>query len=135
MGQTAAADIATIGRISSVPAILQVISELTGLRFAAVARVIEDSWSSTIQSTMESFARMLALQIEAEENLQRTEAVLIKEHQTAELREQFIAVLGHDLRNPLFAISAGAEMLLRKLSDPANEQQGTTFTFSLPSQS
>jgi signal transduction histidine kinase len=23
-------------------------------------------------------------------------------------------VLGHDLRNPLFAISAGAEMLLRK---------------------
>ena len=43
MGQTAAADIATIGRISAVPAILQVIRELTGLRFAAVARVTEDS--------------------------------------------------------------------------------------------
>jgi signal transduction histidine kinase len=211
MGQTAAADIATIGRISAVPAILRVISELTGLRFAAVARVNEDSWtacavldrldfglkvgdeldlvstlcneirqghhsvvidkasedplyrdhhtpqtyqfesyiavpilrtdgrffgticaldpnpaplkSSTIQSTMESFARMLALQIEAEETLQQTEAALVKERQTAELREQFIAVLGHDLRNPLFAISAGAEMLLRKLSDPANEQR------------
>jgi signal transduction histidine kinase len=79
--------------------------------------------SSTILSTMESFARMLALQIEADENLQRTEAALIKERQTAELREQFIAVLGHDLRNPLFAISAGAEMLLRKVSDPANEQR------------
>ncbi|RON34066.1 histidine kinase [Pseudomonas frederiksbergensis] len=211
MGQTAAADIATIGRISAVPAILRVISELTGLRFAAVARVTEDSWtacavldrldfglkvgdeldlvstlcneirqghhsvvidkasedplyrdhhtpqtyqfesyiavpilrtdgrffgticaldpnpaplkSSTILSTMESFARMLALQIEAEETLQQTEAALVKERQTAELREQFIAVLGHDLRNPLFAISAGAEMLLRKLSDPANEQR------------
>ncbi|MDR8364917.1 GAF domain-containing sensor histidine kinase [Pseudomonas sp. JL3] len=211
MGQTAAADIATISRISAVPAILQVISELTGLRFAAVARVTEEAWTacavldrldfglqvgdemdpvstlcnevrqghhsvvidkasedpryrdhhtprtypfesyiavpisrtdgrffgtlcaldpnpaplkaSTIQSTMESFARMLALQIETEENLQRTEAAQIKKRQTAELREQFIAVLGHDLRNPLFAISAGAEMLLRKVSDPANEQR------------
>ncbi|MGX1184382.1 signal transduction histidine kinase [Pseudomonas sp. F-14 TE3623] len=211
MGQTAAADITTISRISAVPAILQVISELTGLRFAAVARVTEEAWtacavldrldfglqvgdeldlvstlcneirqghhsvvidkasedplyrdhqtphtyqfesyiavpilrtdgrffgticaldpnpaplkSSTIQSTMESFARMLALQIEADENLQRTEAARIKERQTAELREQFIAVLGHDLRNPLFAISAGAEMLLRKVSDPANERR------------
>ncbi|MFJ7111346.1 ATP-binding protein [Pseudomonas sp. NPDC098740] len=211
MGQAAAADIATIGRISAVPAILQVIRELTGLRFAAVARVTEESWtacavldqlnfglqvggeldlvttlcheirqthhsvvidkasedplyrdhhtprlyqfesyiavpifrtdgrffgtlcaldpnpaplkSSTIQSTMESFARMLALQIESEENLQKTEAALRQERETAELREQFIAVLGHDLRNPLFAISAGAEMLLRKLPDPANQQR------------
>jgi len=209
MMQTAAADIATIGRISAVPAILQVIRELTGLRFAAVARVTEDSWtacavldqldfglqvggeldvvttlcheiraahtsvvidkasedplyrdhhtprlykfesyisvpvfrtdgrffgticaldpnpaqlkSSSIQSTMESFARMLALQIEAEENAQRTETALLQERETAELREQFIAVLGHDLRNPLFAISAGAEMLLRKHPDPAIE--------------
>ena len=32
----------------------------------------------------------------------------------AELREQFIAVLGHDLRNPLAAISAGARILHRR---------------------
>jgi len=70
---------------------------------------------------MESFARMLALQIEAEENAQLTETALLQERETAELREQFIAVLGHDLRNPLFAISAGAEMLLRKHPDPAIE--------------
>ena len=35
------------------------------------------------------------------------------ERQTAELREQFIAVLGHDLRNPLSSISAGVNLLLR----------------------
>lgn len=35
------------------------------------------------------------------------------ERETAELREQFIAVLGHDLRNPLAAISAGARILQR----------------------
>jgi len=33
------------------------------------------------------------------------------EHENAELREQFIAVLGHDLRNPLAAINAGTRML------------------------
>ena len=35
------------------------------------------------------------------------------ERETAELREQFIAVLGHDLRNPLAAISAGVRILQR----------------------
>ena len=34
--------------------------------------------------------------------------------QTAELREQFIAVLGHDLRNPLASIGAGARMLRQR---------------------
>lgn len=204
-----AADIATIGRISAVPAMLQVISDMTGLRFAAVARVTDDTWtacavldqlefglgvggeldlttticheirgshvsvvidkasedplyhdhhtpriyhfesyisvpvfrtdgrffgticaldpnpaplrSSSIQSTMESFARVLSLQIEAEEALQHTEAQLQEERSTAELREQFIAVLGHDLRNPLFAINFGAERLLRKHPDPATD--------------
>jgi sigma-B regulation protein RsbU (phosphoserine phosphatase) len=38
---------------------------------------------------------------------------LASERETAELREQFIAVLGHDLRNPLAAISAGARLLQR----------------------
>jgi sigma-B regulation protein RsbU (phosphoserine phosphatase) len=38
---------------------------------------------------------------------------LRSERETANLREQFIAVLGHDLRNPLAAISAGARLLQR----------------------
>ena len=204
-----AADIATIGRISAVPAMLKVISDMTGLRFAAVARVTDNSWTacavldqldfgltvggelelttticheirgshvsvvidkasedplyqhhhtprqyqfesyisvpvfrtdgsffgticaldpnpahlrdSTIQTTMESFARLLSLQIEAEELSQRTAAQLQEERSTAELREQFIAVLGHDLRNPLFAINFAAERLLRKHPDPATD--------------
>ena len=36
-----------------------------------------------------------------------------------ELREQFIAILGHDLRNPLQAIFAVGDMLERKVTDPA----------------
>lgn len=42
-----------------------------------------------------------------------TQEVLRLEHETSELREQFIAVLGHDLRNPLASISAGTRILDR----------------------
>lgn len=45
------------------------------------------------------------------------EAREIAERQ-ARFREQFIAILGHDLRSPLAAIVAGAHMLLRKGLDP-----------------
>lgn len=45
---------------------------------------------------------------------------LASERETSELREQFIAVLGHDLRNPLASISAGARILGR---DATTEKQ------------
>jgi signal transduction histidine kinase len=45
----------------------------------------------------------------AEEGLKREEA----QRQTALFREQFLAILGHDLRNPLNAISGNAGLLLR----------------------
>jgi signal transduction histidine kinase len=202
------ADIATIGRINAVPAILQVICETTGMQFAAVARVTDNSWTacavldtlgfglnvgddldvattlchevktthrtividkasedeqycrhhtpklyrfesyisvpvvrsdgrffgticaldpapaalkgSAIVAMMASFARLLAIQIESEEKAQHTERALREERALAEVREQFIAVLGHDLRNPLFAITAGAELLTQRLDDDKN---------------
>jgi signal transduction histidine kinase len=207
MRHSIAEDVATIGRISAVPAILQVISETTGMGFAAVARVTDSSWTacavldklgfglqpggelelttticheiqtshlhepviidhvseddhyrlhhtprlykfqsyiavpvflsdgsffgticaldpkpaqlknSPIESLMTSFARLLAIQIEAEEKLEQVKADLRAEREVAEWREQFIAVLGHDLRNPLFAITASAELLLRRALD------------------
>ncbi|MFJ7836439.1 DUF2254 family protein, partial [Methylobacterium sp. NPDC097213] len=41
-------------------------------------------------------------------------ATLVDERVTAELREQFIAVLGHDLRNSLASIDSGAKLLARE---------------------
>ncbi|MGV6397052.1 sensor histidine kinase [Pseudomonas caspiana] len=207
MRQSIAEDVAMIGRISAVPAILQVISETTRMGFAAVARVTDSSWTACavldklnfglqpggelelttticheiqasqlhesviidcvseddkyrlhhtpqlykfqsyisvpvflsdgsffgticaldpkpanlkntpIESMMISFARLLAIQIEAEESLERAREDLRVEREVSEWREQFIAVLGHDLRNPLFAITASAELLLRKPLD------------------
>lgn len=199
-------DLSIIGRIGAVPAILQIILDTTGQRFAAVARVTDDDWiacavldrvdfglqvggeldvTSTLckevhasrtpividkvsedprychhptprqygfesyvsmpivlgdgsffgtlcaldplpaalnqpktLAMMESFARLLGVQLEAERQLQQTRTALADEQETAELREQFIALLGHDLRTPLFSISASAELLQRKSQDP-----------------
>jgi sigma-B regulation protein RsbU (phosphoserine phosphatase) len=49
-------------------------------------------------------------------------ANLEDERKTSELREQFIAVLGHDLRNPLASISAGARILLRQAKGETETQ-------------
>ncbi|MBD1550692.1 GAF domain-containing sensor histidine kinase [Pseudomonas typographi] len=205
---SAAADIAMIGRIHAVPSILQVVAESSGLRFVTIARVTDQHWAacavldrlgfglqvggelplpstlcqevlaslgtvvidkastdpvyrdhdaprqyrfesyisvpivlgegsffgtlcafdplparlkgSSVQAMMEGFARLIAVQIDSEAQMLRTEAALRHERELAELREQFIAVLGHDLRNPLFAIEAGAQLLLRRRHDERN---------------
>ena len=45
---------------------------------------------------------------------------------TAHFREQFLGVLGHDLRTPLTAIAAGAGLLLRQQSLPPNVATAAT---------
>jgi signal transduction histidine kinase len=57
------------------------------------------------------FADLIGFHLDAQERLSSSEAALLDERETAQLREQFIAVIGHDLRNPLSAIRGGAEML------------------------
>jgi signal transduction histidine kinase len=63
------------------------------------------------------FAELIAFHLDAYHRLAASEAELTSERQDAELREQFIAVLGHDLRNPLASISAGTQVLLRTSLD------------------
>lgn len=60
-----------------------------------------------------NFAELIALQLESQERFSDTESSLLEERKTAELREQFIAILGHDLRNPVGAVSNAAQLLLR----------------------
>jgi signal transduction histidine kinase len=64
-----------------------------------------------------NFAQLIAFHLDAQERAARQDAALLGERETAELREQFIAVLGHDLRNPLASIEAGARLLLRQNLD------------------
>ena len=77
-----------------------------------------------------AFADLIARQLENEDRQERAEVALQSERATAELREQFIAVLGHDLRNPLSAVGAAAELLIRRQSEPDLVKLGTRLKSS-----
>ncbi|HWG69782.1 MAG TPA: GAF domain-containing sensor histidine kinase [Steroidobacteraceae bacterium] len=198
--------IAAIGRIDAVPTLLAVLCEVTGMRFAVVARVTDTHWTACavqddihlgvqpggelevhttlcfesraarapiviehasvdpryrthhvpklykiesyvsvpiiladgsyfgnlcaldpspakvpprIVAMFTRFAALIAAQLDNQLVREREHAALLDERASSELREQFIAVLGHDLRNPLQAVYCGGDLLERKLKDPA----------------
>ena len=81
------------------------------------------------------FANLIAFHLDAVEQLVSSEATLAAEREQAGLREQFIAVLGHDLRNPLANVIGGLRLLQRRgLEDDAAEivrlMQGSTARMS-----
>ena len=63
------------------------------------------------------FADLIASHLDGQEKLATSEAELANARELAHLREQFIAVLGHDLRNPLASIDAGVSMLAKRPLD------------------
>lgn len=200
-----ARDVAAVSRISSVPSMLRIVCDNTGMRFAAVARVTDGTWTACavedqinfglapggqldVHTTLckesrarlapvvfdhasrdpvyathhtprlyniesyisvpillpggeyfgnlcaidpqphaiaeprtvamfQGFAELIGRQLQAERQREVTETALLDAHATAEFRDQFIAVLGHDLRNPLSSVGFIAEILAR------NEQE------------
>ena len=52
-------------------------------------------------------------------NVTAEKAALAEKARIQEFQERFIAVLGHDLRNPLASIETGAGILQQKITDPA----------------
>ncbi len=201
------ADLDAIARVPAVPTILDVVCRITGMGFAAIARVTEDRWvACSVRDTIafglqpggeldvatticdqirtsrepvviddvaadplwqghrtpamygfssyismpivlpdgrffgtlcaidprparvqtpetigmfKLFAELIAFHLDAHARLSLSEASLTDQRQDGEFRDQFIAVLGHDLRNPLAAIDAGTRLLLRT---PLNER-------------
>ena len=201
-----AADVARIGALSSVPSMLKILCQSTGMGFAAVARVTAGTWTAcavedrisfglapggqlpvattlcvearaarqpvvfdhasldpvyrdhhtpriyNIESyisvpivlpggeyfgnlcaidplphklsdaqtvaVFEHFAELIGMQFYSERQRAEVESELLDAKATAQLREHFIAVLGHDLRNPLSSIGMSAAMLVKKATDP-----------------
>ncbi len=62
--------------------------------------------SATV-NTFNLFSQLISTQLQTEDELRASRAALLNAQETAELREQFIAVLGHDLRTPLASILMG----------------------------
>ncbi|KTF34113.1 GAF domain-containing sensor histidine kinase [Xanthomonas vesicatoria] len=209
------ADIARVGRLSSVPDVLNILTRLTGMGFAAVARVTEARWitcqvrdelsfglgpgdelplattfcdsvrvkgnavwfghasddpayrdhpsprlygfesyvsvpirfddgsvfgtlcaldplprvmDQQLVEKVELLAQLLAAQIQAEQRAEesaqesrRARSELGRAGASARLREEFIGILGHDLRNPLQSMHAVVDVLA---IDPLNQRQG-----------
>lgn len=199
MDVSAANDMAAIQRTDSIPFILELCCRNTGLRFAAVARVTDTSWTACavrdeiefglavggeldlktticdeirgsgvgviidqvsndpvfrnhhtprqygfqsyisipivrpngtffgtlcaldpepaklstpeVISLFEGFSQLIGLQLDAHDRLAESTAALDYAGRESAYREQFIAILGHDLRNPLASLQAGAKML------------------------
>jgi signal transduction histidine kinase len=201
-----ARDVAAVNRLQAVPTLLEVLCESTGMRFAAVARVSENTWTACvvkdeisfgltpggqldlettlcieskrshapivieqastdprycnhhtpklykiesyvsvpivlsngryfgnlcaidpapanvadpkILSMFTRFASLIAMQLDSEVARQQDQSALRGAHADNELREQFIAILGHDLRNPLQAVYSAGVLLEKKITDP-----------------
>jgi signal transduction histidine kinase len=71
-----------------------------------------------ILSMFTRFASLIASQLETQLRHEQEHTALLDERAVGELREQFIAILGHDLRNPLQAVYAGCDLLEQKITDP-----------------
>jgi signal transduction histidine kinase len=78
------------------------------------------------------FADLIAFHLDAAELLALAELRLREEREMAQLRDQFIGILGHDLRNPVGAVMNVAQMMLRmplddKMQRLANIVLGSSY--------
>lgn len=78
--------------------------------------------TTAIQGAFSLFAELIAFHLSERDKLKVAEDSLRQQQEINAFREQFIAILGHDLRNPLASLSAGMRMLRRNLpADKAAE--------------
>lgn len=87
--------------------------DVAGISFGLFAGLVV-FWTRTAE------ARRRAAELEAT-RLRSEKEVLAERQRTAEFQERFIAILGHDLRNPLSSVSMGIQ-LLRRLGDAAQTE-------------
>ena len=71
----------------------------------AIDRVPNEVNNSKVINTFTLFAELIGFHLDSQDELKESERVLKQERRNAEIREEFIAMLGHDLRNPVNAIS------------------------------
>jgi signal transduction histidine kinase len=64
-----------------------------------------------------NFAQLIAFHLDAQARAAKQDAALLDAQEAAKLREQFVAILAHDLRNPLASIDAGVNVILRRKPD------------------
>lgn len=66
-----------------------------------------------VKGMFKLFTDLIAFHLDAVQDLRRAEEDLKAEKKVAELRDQFIAILGHDLKNPIATMRMSADILLK----------------------
>ena len=95
------------------------ITRLDGTAFGMLCAVdpIHRFMRSDVRSLFETLARLVAVGLDVRATLEADRMALDAERDNGRLREEFIAVVGHDLRNPVAAVSAGLRILGRRPMD------------------
>ncbi len=75
-----------------------------------------------VRRSMELLADLVGSYLDKEDRLREAESALLDAQRVADLRDQFIAVLGHDLRSPLQAISMAADALDMEATSARQQQ-------------
>lgn len=71
----------------------------------------------------ELFAELISFHLETVEKVIKVEEKLKEEREIAELRDQFIAILGHDLKNPIATMRMSADILLKMSKEDFTRKQ------------
>lgn len=69
------------------------------------------------------FANLISFHLNAVEEGRKTKALLKKELRNSKLREQFIAILGHDLKNPIATIRMSSDILTKFSKEELAQRQ------------
>lgn len=78
--------------------------------------------SPDITGTFRLFADLISFHLNAVEEMHLAAEKLEEQRRISELREQFIAILGHDLRNPIASTRMSAEILLKLAKDEMSKK-------------
>ncbi|WP_296185972.1 GAF domain-containing sensor histidine kinase [Pseudomonas sp. UBA1879] len=77
----------------------------------AIDSVPADVEGPELKQTLTLFAQLIAMSLDSQRDLIATKTALDVANEHGRLRDQFVAVLGHDLRTPLSAIRMSADLL------------------------
>ena len=69
--------------------------------------------SPEVKGMFSLFTDLISFHLHAQEEMELTAKKLEEERQIAELRDQFIGILGHDLKNPVATMRMSADILLK----------------------
>ncbi|HAI71313.1 GAF domain-containing sensor histidine kinase [Alteromonas australica] len=78
--------------------------------------------TAKIDNQIASFAELISRQLEVNDQLSSAKSALFDEQSAAKLREQYIAILGHDIRTPLSSLKMGVDFLSETLSDGTTQK-------------